>query len=342
MKPPSLVLTARTLAVAAAGGGLATLAGLPASWLTGAMLVTAAASIGGWDTRLPRLLFAVAMVFIGTTLGVGATPDVVARAGSWPVSVLLLLASIVAVQVAVQFFLVRGMGWDRMTAFFAAIPGAMSYVLVTAAEAGADLRRVAVGQSTRVFLLVALLPPAITAVEPHALAVFTPLVAGWGEQAAMLAAGTAGGLLFHFLRVPAGLLSGSLIASAVLHGTGLVAGTLPGPVVIAIFITLGAFVGSRFVGTSFAFLRQVGLAALASFVIALGLAGAFALLSATLTGVSLPETMVAFAPGGLDSMTSLALALHMDLAFVSVHQLARFIGVALVTPIIVRLMRRKR
>ena len=335
-----LILPARALLIAAAGGVAATLVGLPASWLTGAMAFSAAASIAGLDMRLPPPLITFAMILIGTLLGAGATPEIVARATAWPLSVVILGVSVVAVQLAVQRFLTGFAGWDRTTAFFAAIPGAVSYVVVVAAAAGADVRKVAVSQSLRVFLLVALLPTIISAIESRP-AVAPPLVvAGYAQLALLLAAATAGGLFLNWLRMPAGLLCGALAASAILHATGLVVGTLPLPGIVAVFVILGAFVGSRFVGTSLAFLGEIALASLGAFLVAIAVAVCFAGLSAAITKVDLPQVLVAFAPGGLDSMTSLAIALHMDVAFVAVHQLARFVGIALTTPIVVRAMRK--
>ena len=62
-------------------------------------------------------------------------------------------------------FLVHVSGWDRETAFYAAVPGALSYVIAVAATTSADIRKVAVSQSIRIFLLVAALPAIIVAIE---------------------------------------------------------------------------------------------------------------------------------------------------------------------------------
>ena len=45
-----------------------------------------------------------------------------------------------------------------MTARYCSLPGALSQVLVLAMRSGADLPRIALAQSLRVFVLVALLP----------------------------------------------------------------------------------------------------------------------------------------------------------------------------------------
>jgi membrane AbrB-like protein len=150
----------------AIGGTLATLAGVPASWLTGGMIAVGIASLAGLNTRLPLRLFEGVMLMIGITLGNGITPRFLSEIGTWPLSLAGLAVSVVLCQVAVQIFLRRVAGWDRASAFFAGIPGALSYVLILASESRADLGKVAIAQSIRLFLLVALLPSLVLAIEP--------------------------------------------------------------------------------------------------------------------------------------------------------------------------------
>lgn len=325
-----------SIAVGALGGLLAALAGLPAAWITGSMVTVTVLTLTGFDTRMPLPLLEAAMLVIGIALGSGVTPELIASLPAWPVSLLGLGISLLACIWGVQVFLVRVAGWDRDTAFFSSVPGALSYVLAVAMMTRADIRKVAVSQSVRVFLLIAILPSIIAAVEPAGLSVVVPPVAGPTAIAIMFAAGLAGGALFWWLRVPAGMLTGSLAASAVLHGTGLIRGSLPEPLVIAAFVLLGVMVGSRFRGADPGFLKSIALASLGAFAVATGIAGAMAVAVAFLTGLPLDQVIVAFAPGGLDAMTTLALAMGMDTAFVAAHQLARFTGIALVLPFLAR------
>ena len=49
-------------------------------------------------------------------------------------------------------------------------------------------------------------------------------------------------------------------------------------------------------------------------------------------GLPLALTLLAFSPGGLDAMTIMAFALNLDPAYVGAHQMARYIGLALLMP----------
>jgi uncharacterized protein len=327
---------AGTILIAALGGGLATLAGLPASWLSGSMIAVTAASLAGLNTRPPVRLIEGVFLLIGAALGSGVTPELIRGAVAWPVSLAGLAVTVAACIVGVRAFLVRVAGWDRQTAFFSAVPGALSYVLALASETDADIRKVATSQSIRLFLLVAALPAVILAIEGEP-AVATRMAASspW-EILAVLAAAASVGLLFRQMRVPGGLLTGALVGSGILHGTGLVSGSLPMPMVNCAFILLGTLIGSRFAGTDLRFLGRILLASAGAFVVATGIALAMAIGVARLTGAPTDQVIVAFAPGGLDAMMSLSLALNMDSAFVAAHQFARFAGIAVALPFIAR------
>jgi hypothetical protein len=56
-----------------------------------------------------------------------------------------------------------------------------------------------------------------------------------------------------------------------------------------------------------------------------------------LTGLPLPALVLGYAPGGLAEMSLIAIALALDAAFVSCHQIARIVLVIFVAPLVVRL-----
>ena len=52
--------------------------------------------------------------------------------------------------------------------------------------------------------------------------------------------------------------------------------------------------------------------------------------------------IVAFAPGGLEAMTVLALILSLDPLYVGIHHLVRFLGIGLVLPFVVAWLQRSK
>ena len=65
-------------------------------------------------------------------------------------------------------------------------------------------------------------------------------------------------------------------------------------------------------------------------------------LAAWLAGVSFANSLVAFAPGGLEAMTVLALILGLDPLYVGIHHLVRFLGIGLVLPFLIGWLQRSR
>ncbi|MES1155040.1 MAG: AbrB family transcriptional regulator, partial [Pseudorhodoplanes sp.] len=91
--PSRLVLTRRlaeTLVLAGTGGAVLGLAGLPAGWLSGAILFVATAAFAKRPVYMPDALARCIFVLLGISLGAAVTPDVVSRIATWPFSMAAL------------------------------------------------------------------------------------------------------------------------------------------------------------------------------------------------------------------------------------------------------------
>ncbi|TKA84029.1 AbrB family transcriptional regulator, partial [Sulfitobacter sp. 15WGC] len=56
------------------------------------------------------------------------------------------------------------------------------------------------------------------------------------------------GMIFAWLSVPAPLLMGAMVVSAIAHLTGLETGVLPGWLTLVAYLVLGSLIGTRFSG----------------------------------------------------------------------------------------------
>ncbi len=325
-----------TAVMAAAGGALLAAVGWPAAWLMGAMLATAAAALAGLPVGLPPRLRDGAFLLLGISMGSSVTPESLAAMRTWPGSLLLLVASVAATILVSTAYLERVHGWDRTTARFAAMPGAFASIAVIAATSNADLPRVILAQSLRVFTLVALMPPIIAlangADAGGSAAKSAPEVNSLAEGLAVLA--TSGALAFALTkaRVPAGTLLGAMIASALLHATGLVHGRFPPALIVLGFVATGAVIGARFRGTTLATVVRTVPGAVVSILLALAVSAAFAAAGAWLLGLPFGQLWLAYAPGGVEAMAAMALVLNLEPAFVGAHHILRILGLNLITP----------
>jgi hypothetical protein len=62
----------------------------------------------------------------------------------------------------------------------------------------------------------------------------------------------------------------------------------------------------------------------------------FLLLDVFIAGVRVQDTAMAFAPGAMDVMMTVALTMHLDPVFVGAHHLFRFLVVSVVMPFVIR------
>jgi hypothetical protein len=218
----------------------------------------------------------------------------------------------------------------------------MGQITMLAVERGADLPAIAVVQTMRVIILTAALPLvlALTGVAPASSLGPTLTVAPPWHLAALVSAAVAVSLILRLLKFPASWMFGAMIASSVLHGTGLVDGGVPPWVRSVALVGIGALIGARFARMKLRVLAGHINAALGSFAVAIMVTAVFVGIIALTTHVRLSDVVVAFAPGAMDAMLALALTLHIDPIFVGAHHLSRFVFVTIATPGIVHLFGR--
>ena len=331
---------AETLAVAAAGGASLGLMGVPAGWLSGSILAVAGASLAGRPMYIPTLLMRAIFVLIGISLGAVVTPETLHGMATYPISIAVLLLAMTVISVVGAAYLQLVHRWSRVDAYLAAAPGGMSQVLALAIEFGGDLRAIAIVQSIRVVVIAVGLPTGLSLLglvgQPVSRASGALSIAVLDELAILVAVSSILAIIAHRVRFPGGLLFGAMISSAVLHGTGLIHAVMPWWVANTAMVAMGAVTGSRFANTSPRLLLNFVAAAFGSFAVAVAISAVFAAVLISLLSVRAGEVMIAFAPGAVDAMMLLALALSLDPVYVGAHHLTRIFFVSLTMPLVAR------
>ena len=321
-----------TLVIGFAGGGLFALLSLPAPWLAGSMIAASAAIALRVQLHVPDLARLAAFVVLGVQIGTTVTWDTVAGAVRWPISMAMLAVTVVLVTAGTYLFYRRIRQWNAADAFFASLPGALNLVVALAQSANADMRRVIMAQSIRLFFLVAALPLILEFLAPARPGLPDAATGAWWEILIVLAAGTAAAFVLEKLKVPAGLFVGSIGASAMLYLAGVAHGVLPPPLLMLANVVMGVAMASRFQGFTLAELRRCLADGLSGFLVALIIAAGGAFATGWLANIPYALTLIAFAPGGLDAMTIMALALNLDPAYVGAHQIIRYLALCFVLP----------
>lgn len=336
----TLLKLGETLLIGAIGGAILTYVGMPAGWLSGSMIAVAIAALAGRPMSVPAPMARVVFVLIGISLGGAVTPETLKGVATWPLSVILLCIGMVCAMFGSATYLKTVHGWSMLSGLFGSAPGALSQVMAYATQYHSDLAGIAIVQTIRVVILTALLPLglAMFGLIPEAPAARSLAVTDSPLEIGLLVAiSTAAAILAHYVRFPGGLIFGSMLASAVLHGSGLIHASMPWWVVSAVMVGLGAITGSRFANTDLRLLLKHFGAALGSFSVAVLIVSVFAAAASFTVNLNLPDIVVSYSPGALDAMMILALALHLDPIFVGAHHVARFMLVSAAMPLFVRI-----
>lgn len=321
-----------TLAIGLLGAEVFRLLGLPLPFLLGAIFAVTAAGFAGFAGHVPPALRSLVIGVLGVFIGGGFSAERLAGLVHWLPSTLGLALYVPAAAGLGYLWLRRRVGLRGRDAFFAAMPGGFAEMVLLADRMGADVRAVALVHAVRVLLIVTIAPTVavLLGVQPPP----RPL---WGDVAPgglllLAVAGAAGAWIAKRMRVPAWVLLGPMAASAALHLAGITRAAPPGLLLALAQIVLGASIGARFRGLSPAtFLRLLG-SGLALTALMFALTGAFALSIAAATGLPALQLVVAYIPGGVVEMATVALALDLDPAFVATHHLLRILLVVTLAP----------
>ncbi|MCP4316628.1 MAG: AbrB family transcriptional regulator [Hyphomicrobiales bacterium] len=328
-----LKTTIITLAAGAAGLSIAWFLRFPAPALTGPALLVTALAVAGVRLSVPDLLRNASFVVIGLSMGTGVTPEVYETARQWPLSFVLLAISVCVIFIACRYALQWLWKQDPPTAILSSTPGHLSYILGLSTETRGDFPTISVIQSTRVLALTLLVPFAVALMGydttqmglPGATMKLLPLAVSM--VLAMLL-----GMLFKGLRVPAALLIGGMVFSVVTHLSALVEGHVPLWLAIPAFATLGTLIGTRFAGVSLKTLHRAFGAGLMVTLIAFAVTICFATLLVQFVDLPLPQVLIAFAPGGVESMAAVAVILGADPTFVVAHHVWRLVILTFLAP----------
>jgi uncharacterized protein len=332
-----------TLVIGALGGALFAWIGLPAPWLAGSMIAVTAAVLAGLPTAIYNPARIAVFILLGVQIGSSISHETLQRMAGWPGSLVILALTVIAVTGS-GYGLFRSLfRWDRPTALFSSVPGALSLTLLLADEARADMPRVTIVQCIRLFFLVAVLPSVIGLEAPDRATTVAGNVASLAIKDALILvlAGSFGGLIAQIARLPAGLILGSLLASAAVRLMGVVSGPLTNLLLFPAYVILGIMIGVRFQYFERRLIARLLWAGVVGFVLAMIMAFAGALAAHKFSAVPLSLTLVAFAPGGLEAMTIMAFALNLDPAYVGGMQFARYVAISLVLPLVGKWLRQE-
>lgn len=326
----------KTLGVGVLGALVARLLSVPIPELIGPAIAVSIAGLWGMNLRMNDIVRNLAFVLLGISIGAGMTAEATQMLLHLPLPFIAVTFSTIIGLAICWYVLVRYFEFDRRSGLLAASPGHLSFVLSMGAQYDLDLPRITIVQSIRLLALTLLTP-----IIAFALGISPPdSLTGVGTTMALGIIVILAGLAYFLslglerIKTPAPLLIGAMIVSMVGHGTGMTQGVMPSWLALPAFVILGTLIGTRFGGISLADLRKVAFAGGAATVITTLTAFAFAILVAVSLGLPVQELLSAFAPGGLETMVAMSVAMGINSGFVAACHLARLLVLSIIVPLI--------
>ena len=338
MRWPNLSLspkdTAVTLVVGALGAAMAWALSMPVYMLLGPVIAVSLISLSGVRTTIDLQLRDACFVVIGIAVGAGFDSDALGAMLRWPLAFVFMSLIIWAIMALCQWLLSRFFGFDRRSALLASAPGHLSFVIAMATDTGSDVARISITQSVRLLALTLVVPFAAVAMGVNLGGNIVPQGIAMGNVSVviLIVLAVALGLVFQRWSVPAPLLMGGMVVSALGHLTSLAPGVMPAWLILPAYLVLGSLIGTRFSGVTPARFAGGLAAGVGITVIAVGLAGLGAIPVAWALGMPLAHVLVAFAPGGLETMIAMGAVLGVIPGFVAACHIMRLLVLSILLP----------
>lgn len=332
---------AGTIALSVFGTLIFWLADLPLPFLFGPMTACLIAALSGAPLAGTKPLARGARTILGVAVGASITPEVIGQVPQMLGSVLFVPIYVVLIGLMGVPYFSRVCGFDRPTAYYAAMPGGLQDMVIFGQEAGADVRALSLVHATRVLVIVTVVPIILL----HGFDV--PLDQPIGEPAAdlppaqmalMVAAAIVGWKGGERIGLFGAAILGPLALTAAMSLAGWIEHRPPAEAVLTAQFFIGMGIGVGYVGVT---LRELRRDVLSGIVYVLMLAAlAFAVTEiVVLAGFANPvEGFLSFAPGGQAEMTVLAIVAGADLGFIVIHHLVRILIVITGAPIVAKLL----
>ena len=301
------------------------------------MFVCLVGAMFGLPIRGPIKLRPLMVMILGVMLGSGFNPAMLDQIGAWAASIGMLVLYVATIGLLAYPYFRKIAGYDPVTAYFSGMPGGLNEMMIVGAEMGGDERKIVLTHATRVLIAVFLIPIWFRLVEGLDMSDRSrfgiSIVDSPPLDLLILAACIAVGYpVAKFLRLPAKMLVGPMLASAAIHLAGVTDAQPPLEIVNLAQWIIGTVIGCRFVGISRSEILRMIQIGFGATLMMLGVTAAFAVLLGAITDLDPKLVVLAYAPGGLAEMSLVALALGADVAFVATHHVIRIAYVVIAAP----------
>ena len=317
---------------------------IPLAWFLGPMLITSLASLMGLKVQMPRLILSSILIILGLYIGNYIDKSLFAQMHQWIWTSLIMLVYIIFSVLIVSKYLQTFSKYDQKTSIFSAAPGALGPLMILAEDENSDLSQVATSHLIRLIIIITIFPFIVNSFyEVENLKIVDEVIDSQNllHLIILVFSSLILILLFEKFKIPAALLSGTLVASGFLQITEIASYQVSSDIIDYCLLILGSSVGCRFADKTFG---EIGRNALHSFVatfllVILGLAAAF--VAGLIIDKNFFTLLLSYCPGGIYEVAVIAIFFDLDPEFVSFHHIIRLLMILFLVPVMLKIISKK-
>ncbi len=318
---------------------------IPLAWMLGPMIAISIAALMGFKVQMPKLALSGILIILGLHIGNYIDQNLINQMVNWIWTTIIMFFYILVSIAIVSKYLQKFSGYKKNTSIFSAAPGALGPLMILAEHEKSDLSQVATAHLIRLIIIITLFPFIIVnfvTTEPIIIEKFNYLDQNHIHLIILLIASILLILLFDKIKIPAALLSGTLVASGILNITEIASYKLPEFSIDFCLLILGASVGCRFAEKT---IKEVLSNTFHSFIatillVLLGLIAAY--IGTFFVDNNILTLILSFCPGGIYEVAVIAIAFELDPNFVAFHHIIRLLMILFMVPVILKIINRSK
>ena len=318
---------------------------IPLAWFLGPMLATSIASLLGLNIKMPKLALSTTLILLGLYIGNYIDKSLFSQINQWAWTSLIMLIYIIVSVLIVSKYLQIFSKYERKTSIFSAAPGALGPLMILAEdEKKTDLSQVATSHLIRLIIIITVFPFIVDSfynVESAKIGEEIFKEQNISHLIILIISSIILIFLFDKLKIPAALLSGTLLASGILQISEIASYKLSPNIIDYCLLILGASVGCRFANKTFSEIaRNAWHSFIATFLlVVLGLIAAFA--ASCVIDKNFFTLILSYCPGGIYEVAVIAIFFNLDPEFVSFHHIIRLLMILFIVPLILKFIEKK-
>ena len=314
---------------------------IPLAWMIGPMIATSLIALKGFQVLMPKIALSSILIILGLHIGNYIDHNLLTQMVNWIWTTVIMFFYIVISILIVSKYLQKFSGYKEKTSIFSAAPGALGPLMILAEYEKSDLSQVATAHLIRLIIIITVFPFIIISLSPTAsleLEKFDYMSQNHWDLVLLIIASLVFIFFFDKFKVPAALLSGTLVASGFLQIFDIASYKLPDASINFCLLILGASVGCRFANKTFKEVANNSFHGLVATILLVLLGLVAACIATFFVDTNFLSLILSFCPGGIYEVAVIAIAFDLEPDFVAFHHIIRLLFILFIVPVILRLV----